>query len=64
MSEKTINEFYDIVITFDLIFYALKWQCLEYEDSWKYNSIIKILDSMILKLKHFGINNVGCIEEE
>ena len=63
MSEKTINEFYDIVSTFDVILYALKWQCLEYEDNWKYLSTIKILDSVILKLKHFGVNNIGCIDD-
>lgn len=63
MSEKSINEFYDIVSTLDVILYSLKWQCLEYEDSWKYHSIIKILDSVILKLKHFGVNNIGCIDD-
>ena len=63
MSEKSINEFYDIVSTLDVILYSLKWQWLEYEDSWKYHSIIKILDSVILKLKHFGVNNIGCIDD-
>lgn len=63
MDEVFKKEFYDIVGMLDLIFYALKWQSCNNNDDWKYFSTIKILDSTILKLKYFGVNNIGCLED-
>lgn len=63
MENNAIKEFNNTVNTLETVLYALKWLQHENNDIFCYEAEIAVFDSALNRLKIFGINNVGCIDE-
>lgn len=62
MNKKAIEEYYEIMYTFEIIVSAMKWTQQKH-DIYDFDKIISISEIQLNNLRRFCINHIGDLEE-